>query len=124
MKKQLTLVLMTLGILLGTLACYSTKTRADLIFVPEELPAAEKGKEYEAAVEVLQTETPVGEFILSEGELPPGLRLERVSGQAESAVITGLPTESGEYFFTIYVWCYGTNRNGQTGERDYSILVR
>ena len=111
-------------IVVVSFACYSTKEREKLVFSPDQLPAVEKGEYYEVTISISQTETPVGEFRISEGELPPGLVLEQDPADSNKATISGIATESGNYFFTIYVWCYGTSRNGQTGEMQYSIEVR
>ena len=36
----------------------------------------------------------------------------------------GVPEESGTYKFIVSVWCYGTNVSGQTGEKEYTLLVK
>jgi hypothetical protein len=48
----------------------------------------------------------------------------RVPRGALSAVqIHGTPTTPGSYTFTISVWCYGTNVSGQTGDKQYTLVV-
>jgi hypothetical protein len=72
---------------------------------------------------VTENRTPVGDFSISEGALPPGLELTKVDGVEDTAKISGVPEAAGTFEFTVYVWCYGTNVSGQTGEKEYSIVV-
>jgi hypothetical protein len=93
-----------------------------LKFLPDQLPDAEQGTPYHIEIRVENVDTFVGEFIVAEGMLPPGLNIERVSGE-NAAIILGVPTESGSYTFILDVWCYGTNDPGQTGHKEYKIYV-
>jgi hypothetical protein len=95
-----------------------------LVFDPEQLPEAQVEKEYEATISVSESDTPVGEFILQDGELPPGLEIIKVEDEENRAVIKGIPTQAGVYKFTLYVWCYGTQKSGQTAEKEYTIVVQ
>lgn len=95
-----------------------------LVFKPDSLPDAQTGTVYTVQITVENTRTPVGEFILQEGELPPGLALKQVDGVANTAEISGTPTQAGTYKFVLYVWCFGTNQAGQTGQIDYTIVVK
>jgi hypothetical protein len=38
--------------------------------------------------------------------------------------ITGIPEKAGIYKFKIYAYCLGTNVSGQTGEMEYTIVVK
>ena len=38
--------------------------------------------------------------------------------------ISGTPTVSGTFNFTISVWCYGTNVSGQTADQQYVLVVK
>lgn len=97
--------------------------RGSLIFAPDSLPAAQVGVPYEAKITISNNATPAGEFSISEGALPGGLTLETLKGE-NSARIFGTPTEAGTFKFKVFVWCYGTNISGQTGEKDYSLAVQ
>jgi hypothetical protein len=37
--------------------------------------------------------------------------------------IKGTPSKVGTYKITVSVWCLGTNVNGQTGEKQYTLVV-
>jgi hypothetical protein len=105
-----------------SISCYRTsRTVRALLFEPDILPDAQMGAPYEVEIRITQNGTPVGEFSISKGALPAGLELVDIEGDA--AKISGIPEEVGTFTFTIRVWCYGTSVNGQTGEKEYSIVV-
>ena len=93
-----------------------------LVFSPDELPDARTSDHYEATIWIGNNRTPPGGYALAEGALPPGLSLEYVQ-EDYSARISGTPTQAGTYAFTLSVWCFGTMESGQTGEKQYSIVV-
>jgi hypothetical protein len=95
----------------------------DLKFNPDTLPDAQVGVAYKAEIHVRENRTPVGDFAISEGALPAGLKLEKVEGVEDTAAISGVPKEAGTFTLKISVWCYGTNVSGQTGEKEYNIVV-
>ena len=94
-----------------------------LQFEPEKLPDARLGVEHETKIHVTENRTPVGNFGLSKGALPAGLELIKLEDEEDMASIRGVPQEAGTYTFTVSVWCYGTNVSGQTGEKEYSLVV-
>ena len=54
--------------------------------------------------------------------LPAGLELVFVDDE-DSITISGTPEETGTFNFTVFVSCVGTMAAGQTGEREYVIVV-
>ena len=134
-KKYILVFMLTLS--LSTLACqlfskpnseptpepFLQNTRPELVFTPDTLPDAEAGVPYEVTIQISQNETPVGDFQIVEGGLPNGLTYEFVEGE-DNARIFGVIRESGTYKFKVRVWCYGTNVSGQTGEKEYTLLVK
>ena len=124
MKKVILLSLFACGLVLVTSACFLFSTpRGPLKFSPDKLPEAQVGVPYEAKVSVTQNVTPVGGISISEGFLPRGLTLEKVKSE-NSGLISGTPAEAGTFPIKIFVWCYGTNVNGQVGEMSYTIVVK
>lgn len=101
-----------------------TPSGGDLKFDPDTLPDAQVGVPYEVDIHVTQNRTPVGDFSISDGALPAGLELKKADEVEDTAWIIGIPDEAGTFTFKISVWCYGTNVSGQTGEREYSIVVK
>jgi hypothetical protein len=96
---------------------------APLKIDPDSLLDAQTGVAYEAEIRVSQNITPVYIIYISSGALPAGLTLTYVE-RKDVATITGIPTESGTFTFTISVHCLGTMRNGQVGEKEYTLLVK
>jgi hypothetical protein len=94
-----------------------------LQFDPDQLPHAQVGMPYEAEIHVTQNRTPVGDFAILDGSLPSGLVLKKVEGVEDTAKISGVPQEAGTFTLKISVWCYGTNVAGQTGEKEYSLVI-
>jgi hypothetical protein len=93
-----------------------------LKFNPADLPNAQKDIPYDVEVKVQNVETFVGEFTITEGNLPDGLSLERVPGE-NATRITGTPKEAGTFKFVMEALCEGTNSPGQTGQKEYTITV-
>jgi hypothetical protein len=99
-----------------------TPGRPALEFTPAELPTAQIGQPYLAAISVERNDTPVGDMWVSDGALPPGLELVFTSG-TDTGEIAGTPTSAGSYAFSVEVWCFGTNVSGQAGSASYTITV-
>ncbi len=108
----------------ATMACMCSSfiPREPLVFNPDKLPDAQVGIPYEVAISISQNQTPAGDISVSDGTLPPGLELVYVQAE-DTAKITGTPTEAGTSTFTISVWCFGTSVNGQTGDKQYTLVV-
>jgi large repetitive protein len=85
-----------------------------LTIVPTSLPDAAEGRFYTVQLEAQGREPQV--WTVGDGDLPPGLRLGR-----DSAVISGTPTQSGDFAFTITV--VDSSNNVRTGSRSYAITV-
>lgn len=105
-----------------TVACGDT--RPALTFSPDALPDATVGVPYSAAITISGNQTPVGDFF-PEASLPPGLIWswdETVNRNI--GMMTGTPTTAGTYQVTLSAWCLGTNVSGQTGSREYTLVVR
>ena len=89
---------------------------------PDSLPNAQTGVEYEVEIIVIDSVTPVSSVFISDGMLPGGLELVFVDDE-DSITISGAPEETGTFTFTVFVSCVGTMVAGQTGEREYVIVV-
>lgn len=121
-NKHLAIYSVAILTVIVSMSCFRTsRTVKELLFEPDILPDAQMGAPYEVEIRITQNSTPVGEFSISKGALPAGLELVDIEGDA--AKIKGIPEEVGTFTFTINVWCYGTSVNGQTGEKEYSIVV-
>jgi hypothetical protein len=125
MKKKNTLLIVLAGLaaLLSTTFCIIFPiSRPELSFMPDKMPDARVGVAYKVEIVVSGNATPVGDYSIPDGALPPGLELV-MDEQYHTARIEGTPTQAGIYTFTVSVWCYGTNVSGQTGEKQYTLVV-
>ncbi len=95
-----------------------------LVFSPTALPDATVGRPYDVTIAVSQTRTPVGGAGVMPGTLPPGLELKLSEAHDNTMHLAGTPTGAGTFHFTVSVWCYGTQVSGQTGARDYVLVVK
>ena len=120
-KNSIRLTLAGLVVLLSTTFCNLTP-RPALQFLPDQMPEARTGFPYEVEILISGNATPVGNYSISSGALPPGLELI-MDEQLHIARISGTPTQTGSYKFTVSVWCYGTNVSGQTGDKQYTLVV-
>ena len=107
--------------LTGVLGC---TPRPDLEFSPATLPDAQVGAAYSATITVTQAATPVGDASIRDGALPAGLTVELAKTPENTIRISGTPTVTGTFEFGIYVWCYGTQVNGQTATQEYTLVVK
>ncbi len=113
-------VLLCLAVASTTVAC---NTRPPLTFAPDALPDATLAVPYSAVITISGNETPVGNVSADSG-LPPGISLHwDENGDRNRAELTGTPTSAGTYQLTINAWCLGTNVSGQTGTRQYTLVV-
>jgi len=98
--------------------------RPALQFSPATLTDAQVGSSYAATITVSQFVTPVAGASVEDGALPAGLDLTLAKEPANTIQISGTPTVSGTFSFTISVWCYGTNVGGQTATQGYTLVVK
>jgi hypothetical protein len=99
-----------------------TPVLTPLKFEPDSLPNAQTGVEYEVEIRVSDNVTPVNSAFISSGTLPAGLELVFVD-HVDGAKISGVPEERGTFTFTVSVSCFSTMVIGQTGEKEYVIVV-
>ena len=98
--------------------------QSELQFSPATLSDAQVGSPYAATITVSQAATPVDGASVQDGALPAGLELAVAKTPIDTIQISGTPTVAGTFTFTIYVWCYGTNVNGQTATQGYTLVVK
>ena len=111
------------GLLLAAALLACGDRRPALVFSPAELPQAQVGQPYSATVSITGNVTPVGDMFVDIGTLPAGLQLT-FDDASRTGVISGTPTETGTFKFAVGAWCLGTNVSGQTGQREYELVVK
>ena len=102
-------------------ACQTTP--GPFTFTTASLPDGTVGTAYEALVEISGNVTPPAQVTISNGKLPPGLGIRPLENEGAGGRISGVPEAAGDFTFTVYIACYGTQVSGQTGSREYSIRV-
>ncbi len=100
-----------------------TPVTTPLKFEPDFLPNAQAGTAYEAQIRVSDNVTPISDVSISAGALPAGLELALVS-RDEGIMISGTPEEPGTFTFTVFVSCFATMTSGQSGQKEYTIVVK
>ena len=109
---------------LALTAALGCTPRPPLQFSPATLPDAQTGSPYAATITVTEAATPVGGASVQDGALPAGVDLVLAKQPINTIQISGTPTVSGTFNFTISVWCYGTNVSGQTADQQYVLVVK
>ena len=99
-----------------------TPVTTPLKIEPDSMPNAQTGVAYEVEMRVSDNVTPVSNVSISSGSLPAGLELVFVD-HVDGAKISGVPEETGTFAFTVVVGCFGTMVSGQSGEKEYVIVV-
>ncbi len=122
-RRAIVLLLAGFALWITTSCFLFTPQRGPVKLDPATLRDAQAGVPYEAKISISRNATPAIDFSISAGALPNGLKMEKVPGE-DAARIFGTPQGSGTFKFTVFVWCYGTNVNGQTGEKEYTITVQ
>jgi hypothetical protein len=113
-----------IGCALMAVAAFGCTDRHALEFSPATLPDAQVGQPYSATITVSQAATPVGGAGIQDGALPAGLDFALGQEHDNTIRISGTPTATGTFRFTVSVWCYGTNVSGQTGTHEYTLVVK
>jgi len=101
----------------------SGPVQPNLSFAPDTLPGAQLGRSYSVTISVSGNETPLFSLQVERGSLPPGISLPHQAGQSVG-LLEGTPTQAGSFAFSIRASCFGTNRPGQEGIKDYVLIVQ
>jgi hypothetical protein len=120
MRNRFPLLLMTLFLAIPALACGKSNA---LVFSPEKLSEGQAGLPYKAVISLTNQNTPAFSMGAPVENLPPGLT-GTFDQEKQTYIISGTPTQPGTYKFTVSAICYGTNVSGQSGEKDYELVVR
>ena len=123
MKNALVLIFILLGFAAGSCRLLSpSATSVELQFSPDTLPEGHVGKPYAAVITLSNQRTPAFEIGVPEDSLPPGLTGE-FDQDKQTYTLSGTPTQPGTYSLKISAICYGTNKSGQSGEKEYQLVI-
>ncbi len=67
--------------------------------------------------------TPAFNLGAGNDRLPPG-RKGAFDQTKQTYTIEGIPNQAGAFSLTISAMCYGTNVSGQTGQKEYQLLIK
>jgi len=85
-----------------------------LTLTPATLPGGTVGTSYRQTINATGGSGSGEQYVVSAGVLPPGLALRKLTG-----VLTGTPTTSGNYNFTVTA----TDSANNSGSRAYSVVI-
>ena len=122
--RQLAFVPIVLVCAFALTAVVGCTDRHPLEFTPTSLADAQVGSAYSATITVTQAATPVGGVSVQNGTLPAGLELALNGTHDNTIKLSGTPTASGTFTFSVSVWCLGTNVSGQTATQPYTLTVK
>lgn len=88
-----------------------------LAILTTSLPAGRVGEDYDAALDAEDGSNAGYVWSVSAGALPPGLSLEAEGTPRTS--LSGMPTEAGQYTFTVQV----QDSSGNRDEQDYEVTI-
>jgi hypothetical protein len=120
MRKSSLVFLIFILFAIPAVAC---ETSYSLVFSPESLPEAHVGKPYTVIITLSNQHTPAFSMDMPPDNLPAGLT-GTFDEEKQTYTIAGIPLQAGVYSARLSAVCYGTNVSGQTGEKDYQIVVK
>ena len=101
----------------------SCAIRSEPILLPDSLPAATVGMQYNVPIEVIKTTSPVhGIYVSDKSPLPGGLQVEHQNRDSHG-LITGTPVKAGVYEVQMSAGTYGTQCAGRRPSRVYRLEV-
>ena len=95
----------------------------DLTFEPNSLQPGKQGVFYSRKIKILDAQTPIMSAGFEGGRLPAGLELKTTEEASDVVLLSGVPSESGEFEFELGASCYGTMYPGQTGQQKYKLVI-
>jgi hypothetical protein len=125
MKKSIFSIIIVV-LALVTFSCsllnISSKSGA-LQFSPDTLPDGQVGQAYKVVISLSNQHTPAFNMGAGNDRLPAGLK-GTFDQAKQTYTIDGTPTQAGTFSLTISALCYGTNVSGQTGEKEYRLVIK
>jgi hypothetical protein len=113
------LALVTFSCSLGNISSNS----GALQFSPDTLPDGQVGQAYKVVISLSNQRTPAFNLGAKKESLPAGLAGTFDQGK-QTYTIEGTPIQAGVFPLTISALCYGTNVSGQSGEKEYRLVIK
>jgi hypothetical protein len=125
MKKFIfTIIIVVLASITFSCSLFNISLKSDTLqFSPDTLPDGQVGQAYKVVISLSNQRTPAFNMGAGNDRLPAGLK--GTFDQAKQAyTIDGAPTQAGTFPLTISAVCYGTNVSGQSGEKEYRLVIK
>jgi hypothetical protein len=125
MKKTIfTIIAVALAAVSFSCSLFNISSKSDVLqFSPDTLPAGQVGRAYKTVITLSNQRTPAFNMGADEDRIPPGLT-GTFDQEKQTYTLEGTPTQAGAFSLTISALCYGTNVSGQTGEKEYRLVIK
>jgi len=125
MKKTiLTIILVALAFVTFSCSLGNILSDSDVLkFSPDTLPDGQVGQAYKVVISLSNQHTPAFNMGAGQDQLPAGLK-GAFNQQKQAYTIEGTPTRAGTFTLTVSALCYGTNAPGQTGQKEYTLVIK
>ncbi len=125
MKKAI-FTIIVIALALATFSCnlFNISSKSDALqFSPDTLPDGQVGQAYKVVISLSNQRTPAFNIGASQERLPPGLT-GAFDQDKQTYTLEGMPTQAGTFSLTVSAMCYGTNVSGQSGEKEYRLVIK
>ena len=125
MKKAIFIIIFA-ALAFVTFSCnlVNISLKSDVLqFSPDKLPDGQVGQAYKAVISLSNQRTPAFNMGADKDSLPPGLT-GIFDQEKQTYTLAGTPTRAGTFSLTVSAVCYGTNVSGQSGEKEYRLVIK
>jgi len=125
MKKTIfTIIVFALALVTISCSLVNISSKSDVLqFSPDTLPDGQVGQAYKVVISLSNQRTPAFNMGGSQDRLPPGLK-GAFDQEKQTYTLAGTPTQAGTFPLTVSALCYGTNVAGQSGEKEYRLVIK
>ena len=125
MKKTFfTIIVVALALATFSCSLFTISSKSDALqFSPDTLPDGQVGQAYKVIISLSNQRTPAFNMGASQDRLPPGLT-GTFDQDKQTYTLEGTPNQAGTFSLTISALCYGTNVSGQSGEKEYKLVIK
>ena len=125
MKKFIfTIIIVVLASITFSCSLFNISLKSDTLqFSPDTLPDGQVGQAYKVVISLSNQRTPAFNMGAGIDRLPAGLK-GTFDQAKQTYTLEGTPTQAGTFPLSISALCYGTNVSGQSGEKEYRLVIK
>lgn len=125
MKKAIfTIIVAALALVTFSCSLLNISSKSDALhFSPDMLPDGQVGEAYKVVITLSNQRTPAFNMGADKDNLPAGLT-GTFDQEKQTYTLDGIPGQTGTFSLTISALCYGTNVSGQSGEKEYRLVIK